>query len=318
MESAENGTNLAGASPVLVVDSLSKSYGKFKALQNASLTVERGDIVGLVGPNGAGKTTLIECVAGVKKPDTGRVSIAGVDALAKPNQAARHYGVQFQEAGFLPSSHLADVLWLWKGLYDAHEPPAQLCDEFSIGDKYKTAFRKLSGGQKRRALVAVAFIGKPKLAILDEPTSGMDPHSRDLFWDAVRQRTELGTSVLITSHELIEMDANCNKVAIIFNGEIRAFGNVRELLKEHGAFRTFITPLPARDALDAVGGVTWVARVQGQLRMVASEALKEAELKQAVEAQGIQFSSAIYRPSNVEDLFYMLVREGIEADSEAQ
>ena len=298
-------------SHTLVVENMSKSYGKLRALKPTSLTVEPGEIVGLVGPNGAGKTTLLECIVGLKKPDAGRAWIAGFDTKSERADALRHCGIQFQDTVLPPFTRLADAIWLWRGIYREVEDPLKLCEEFGVADKYKSLFFRLSGGQKRKALIALAFLGKPDLAILDEPTSGLDPATRAQFWGAIRKRRELGKSVLVTSHQLAEMDTHCDRIAIIFDGTVRSYGTVDSILKDYEARMTYLAyslniDVAKRVAqiLSGIDGVTWVNWENSELRVVTRAELKP-DLERAIQDAGIELPVLVPRPSNMEDVFLM-------------
>ena len=296
----------------LVVKEMSKSYGKLRALKPTSLAVDPGEIVGLVGPNGSGKTTLLECVLGVKKPDSGSARIAGYDMKSKRTEALRHCGAQFQETSLPPFSRLADTMWLWKKFYRETEDPRELCEEFGVGDKYKSLFVRLSGGQKRKALIALAFLGKPDLVILDEPTAGIDPAARAEFWSSVQRRKEFGRSVLVTSHQLAEMDANCDRIAFIFDGSLRAYGTAEKILQDHKLAVTYISYGQAAEVIEKVtqvasnvDGVTWVRGKGGHLRIVVERQDVHATLMAAIQSAGIEPSAFAQRPANLEDVFLM-------------
>ena len=296
----------------LVVEEMSKSYGKLRALKPTSLTVEPGEIVGLVGPNGAGKTTLLECVLGVKKPDSGSARIAGYDMKSERTEALRHCGTQFQETVLPFFTRLSDAMWLWRGVYKDTEDPLKLCEEFGVADKYKSLFVRLSGGQKRKALIALAFIGKPDLVILDEPTSGLDPASRAQIWSSIRRRKELGKSVLITSHQLVEMDTYCDRIAFIFGGTVRAYGTTAEILKNYNAAITYLAYAQDADTVAKITqiasnleGVTWVRGDGGELRIVVARQDVQAPFMSAVQSAGLESSKLAPRPSNLEDVFLM-------------
>ena len=296
----------------LVVEEMSKSYGKLRALKPTSLTVEPGEIVGLVGPNGAGKTTLLECVLGVKKPDSGSARIAGYDMKSERTEALRHCGAQFQETVLPPFTRLSDAMWLWRGIYKETEDPLKLCEEFGVGDKYKSLFVRLSGGQKRKALIALAFLGKPDLAILDEPTSGMDPAARVAFWSSMKRRRELGKSILVTSHQLAEMDVNCDRVAIIFNGIVRAHGTAEKIMEDYKMAITYLSfGLDAgvitkiSQTASSMDGVTWVRGEDGELRIVVARRDVYEQLMSVVQSAGVEPSRFAQRPSNLEDVFLM-------------
>jgi len=282
-------------------------------LTDADLEVGAGEVVGLIGPNGSGKTTLIECAVGTRKPSAGVSRVAGLDTWTHRRRAARYFGVQFQEAELPPFSRVSDTFKLWGSVFGSGDDRGELCREFGIGDKYRASFRTLSGGEKRRALVALAFMGEPRFVVLDEPTAGMDPHARSVFWDAIRRRTAKGAGVLFSSHEMSDMDLNCDRVALMFEGRILASGAVDDVLRLHGARTTYLlNPSHGSDdramRIPRMSGITWTGRVLGGWRIVVSDELAAGHVETAI--AGMALSQKIVRPSNLEDLFYMLSSVG--------
>ena len=197
---------------VMEIREMSKRYGTKTALDEIELSVEPGEVVGLIGPNGAGKTTLMECAIGITKPTSGNSRIMNYDTWTEHTQASRHYGVQFQTTELPPFTRVSDTFWFFRRAFVANENPRTLCAEFGLDEShYRSFFRTLSGGERRRVLIALAFLGDPPIVLLDEPTAGMDPGARSRFWEAVRRRRDAGRSIVCSSHALEDMEVNCDR-----------------------------------------------------------------------------------------------------------
>lgn len=296
----------------LDIRKISKRYGNKTALCDIELRVEAGEVVGLIGPNGAGKTTLIECAIGTKKPTSGCAKIMGLDTWTEHVPAARHYGVQFQTTELSPFTRVSDTFRFFQKAFAPKANPRELCAEFGInGSLYRSYFRKLSGGQKRRVLIALAFLGDPMVVLLDEPTAGMDPSVRSQFWDAVRRRRDAGRSVVCSSHNLEDMDTNCDRVAFLVDGNVRVSGSVVDIIRRYGAVLTYVIAVSEPQELlcilanqiSGLDGIVWFGSVQGGVRIVTSKPFTEGTLTQLLNHGGVlhRFS----RRSNLEDIYHV-------------
>jgi ABC-2 type transport system ATP-binding protein len=222
--------------PAIRIESLSKTYaGGKRALNDVSFDVPRGQIFGLLGPNGAGKSTLINILAGLVVKTSGKVTIWGFDIDDRPRNAKRSIGVVPQEIIFDPFFTPRETLEIQAGLYGI--PPGErqsdaLLAAMHLTDKAKAYSRTLSGGMKRRLLVAKAMVHSPPILVLDEPTAGVDVELRRQLWDYVRQLHATGVTIVLTTHYLEEAEELCDRIAIIHHGRVIANEPTRELVSK--------------------------------------------------------------------------------------
>lgn len=223
----------------LAITGLSKTYANGKtALQEVSLTVPRGSFYALLGPNGAGKSTLINILAGIVRPGTGSVSLFGRDLFMDDIWCKRHMGVVPQEIAFDPFFTPREILVLTLGLYGKPVDTAwidELMSHLGLSEHSGKTARQLSGGMRRRLLVAQALVHRPPLAILDEPTAGVDVELRHRLWTFMRQLNSEGTTILLTTHYLDEAEELCDRVAILNEGHLLHASGMKELLTDVAA-----------------------------------------------------------------------------------
>jgi ABC-2 type transport system ATP-binding protein len=212
----------AAAMPVISVEHLHKRYGDVVAAEDVSFAVEEGEIFGILGPNGAGKTTTVECVAGLRAPDGGRVEVAGLDPGRDHPDLRRILGVQLQAAELPDKLTVGEALALYASFYPDPADPAELLDALGLTAKVRTRFAKLSGGQRQRLSMALALIGRPRIAILDELTTGLDPAARRETWALVREIRDRGVTILLVTHFMEEAERLCDRVAMIDRGRVVA------------------------------------------------------------------------------------------------
>ena len=224
----------AGA-PVLEIDRLVVEYGPVRAVDEVSMAVYAGEVVGLLGPNGAGKTSLLSAVEGLVPARSGRMVVAGVDAREHPVMARTQMGVQLQHTAFQPDLTLIQLVTLYAGLQgltlDASGAVAGL-ERVGLGEAARRRFAQLSGGQEQRLALLVALVHEPALALLDEPTTGLDPQSRRELWERVERRAGEGTGVVLTTHSMEEAAALADRVVILHRGRVRAMGTADELVQQ--------------------------------------------------------------------------------------
>ena len=207
---------------IIEVSALHKRYGTQVAVEDVSFTVDQGEIFGIVGPNGAGKTTTVECIEGLRKPDGGVVRVLGLDPEHDGAKLRKRVGAQLQE------SELPDKLKVWEALelYASFYPrPAEwgrLLETLGLAEKRNTRFGKLSGGQKQRLSIALALVGNPEVAILDELTTGLDPLARRETWDLIEGIRERGVTVLLVTHFMEEAERLCDRIAVVDSGRVVA------------------------------------------------------------------------------------------------
>ncbi|HKY92483.1 MAG TPA: ABC transporter ATP-binding protein [Nevskiaceae bacterium] len=223
--------------PALAIEGVSKSYGRLAALKGVDFTIRRGEFFGLLGPNGAGKSTLINIIAGLVIADRGRVAVMGHDTVKAFRAARRHLGVVPQELVFDPFFKVVDMLRIQAGYYGCGREVWPWIDEMlerlDLAPKRNESMRALSGGMKRRVLIAQALVHRPPLVILDEPTAGVDVELRRTLWDFMRDLHAKGTTVVLTTHYLEEAQEMCERIAIIDHGEVKALETTSQLLARH-------------------------------------------------------------------------------------
>ncbi|MQY14574.1 putative ABC transporter ATP-binding protein YadG [Streptomyces sp. RB5] len=289
---------------MLEAHELRKSYGRSPALDGFGLTVAAGEIAGLIGHNGAGKTTFVEIVTGLTRPDSGSVTVAGVDALRRPRAARRLFGVAPQETALYAAATVRDQLRLHGALAGLrrralHRAVARTAEELRLTGCLDTRAGLLSGGQRRRTQAATALMGDPPLLLLDEPTAGADPETRDALLAAVRARAAAGAAVLYTTHylpELTDLDAT---LAVARAGRVIARGTRAELLRGlPGELRLVLDPAGA-----PLPAGTPARSYEGVLRVPARD--PAAELARLL-AAGCRPASVDVRRPGLDDLYRSL------------
>lgn len=214
------------------VDGVHKSYGTRKVLDDVSLRVDRGEILGVLGPNGSGKTTLVECIGGLREPDAGRIVVDSVEPWTAPRGWREHIGMQLQQARLQPKITPRESLRLFARFYRDPEQPEDLLERFGLTERADIAFEKLSGGQQQRLSVALALVGRPEVAILDELTTGLDPSARRSIWDHLIGLQEDGMTVLLVTHSMEEAQYLCDRVIVLDRTRVVAAGTPEELIEE--------------------------------------------------------------------------------------
>jgi ABC-2 type transport system ATP-binding protein len=212
------------------VTGLRKRYGANEALRGVDFTLQAGEIFGLLGPNGAGKTTTLECVLGLREPDAGNVEICGLEARRFPREVKRKLGAALQSTALQDKITPREALDLFGAFYSEPEPTLRLLERFDLVAKADAAFETLSGGQRQRLALALAFVHRPEVVILDEPSTGLDPQARHELHAEIRRMKHDGYTVLLSTHQLDEAAALCDRVAIIDRGRIVATGTPHELV----------------------------------------------------------------------------------------
>ena len=220
---------------VISVSNLAKRYGRTIAVADVSLDVQEGEIFGLIGPNGAGKTTTMECVQGLRHPDSGTITVLGLDPQREAATLRQRIGVQHQEAHLQKRIKVWEAVDLWASLYDQTSvvDVDALLHRLGLDVKRNAWFMTLSGGQKQRLFIALALIHKPEVVFLDELTTGLDPQARRAIWDLVTDIRARGTTVFLTTHLMEEAERLCDRVAIIEHGRIIEVGTPVELVQRH-------------------------------------------------------------------------------------
>jgi ABC-2 type transport system ATP-binding protein len=216
--------------PALDLTHLRKTYRRKVAVDDVSLRVAEGEIFGILGPNGAGKTTTVECAEGLRRPDGGSVRVFGIDPYTDRREARTLVGVQLQESQLPDKLTVAEALELYASFYPDRADTEALLHRLGLTEKRGTRYKKLSGGQKQRLSIALALVGRPRLVVFDELTTGLDPAARRESWRLVEELRDDGVTVLLVTHYADEAERLCDRVALIQAGRVAACGRPRELI----------------------------------------------------------------------------------------
>ncbi|MGW6445110.1 ABC transporter ATP-binding protein [Lentzea sp. NPDC055074] len=257
---------------IIEVSDLGKRYGPRVAVDSVSFEVAEGEIFGVLGPNGAGKTTTVECVSGLRTPDRGSVSVLG----QRPADVRAAIGVQLQASELPERMRVSEALALFSSFYPS---PADWSERLGLVPHLKSEFGKLSGGLKQRLSIALALIGSPRVAILDELTTGLDPQARRDTWSVIEEVRAAGVTILLVTHFMEEAERLCDRVAVFRDGRIVALDTPSALVSRvDGATRVRFVPSVALDVslLEALPEVTSVSSVGEQLVVNGSEDLLHA------------------------------------------
>ncbi|MFT7834966.1 ABC transporter ATP-binding protein [Saccharothrix sp. BKS2] len=207
---------------IIEVVDLVKRYDRKVAVDGVSFTVDEGEIFGILGPNGAGKTTTVECVEGLRSPDGGTIRVDGLDPRRDRAELRTRLGVQLQQSELPDRIRVGEALDLYSSFYRDPADWRELLDRLGLGDRARTEYRRLSGGQKQRVSIALALIGKPRVAVLDELTTGLDPQARRDTWSLVEQVRDSGVTVVLVTHFMEEAERLCDRLALIDGGRLVA------------------------------------------------------------------------------------------------
>jgi ABC-2 type transport system ATP-binding protein len=222
-------------SAALEVTGLRKRYGTKTVVDGLSLCVAAGEVFGILGPNGAGKTTTVECAEGLRRPDGGSVRVFGIDPYRDRAAARRLVGAQLQESQLPDKITVAEAIGLYASFYPEPADTEALIHRLGLTEKRGTRYRKLSGGQKQRVSIALALVGRPRLVVFDELTTGLDPAARRESWRLVRELRDDGVTVVLVTHYADEAERLCDRVALIQDGRLTACGAPAELISRTGA-----------------------------------------------------------------------------------
>jgi ABC-2 type transport system ATP-binding protein len=217
------------AAPAISVRGLRKTYGGRPVVDGIDLDVAAGTIGALLGPNGAGKTTTVEILEGYRRPDSGQVRVLGLDPGRDGRTLRGRVGLMLQSGGIYPQAKPREIVRLYSRFYRDPLDPDQLLERVGLADAADTRYRVLSGGQRQRLALAVAIVGRPELVLLDEPTAGMDPAAKSSTRELMASLRDAGVAILVTTHELADVERLADRITIIAHGRIVADGSLTEL-----------------------------------------------------------------------------------------
>ena len=304
--------------PALVAEGVKKSYGEVTALDGVSLEIESGEVFGLVGPNGAGKTTLVRALTGTTRAE-GRVRVLDADPTAVERSRIGLLPQSFSPAGRLTPREL---LAQYAGRYDgARDPDTVLSDVGIDGSVREQWYETLSGGQKRRVCVAIALVNDPEVLFLDEPTTGIDPAGRRALWELLEDLAAGGTTVLLTSHSMAEVERLSDRVGFLTGGRLVAVGTPRELIAAHGGRSRLVVETDRDEADDGPGfdGLRGDFEVSSQTGQVVVEGVGPRDIDTVVAAfddRGIGVASLTWAQPDLGDVYLALTGESFAGEGE--
>jgi ABC-2 type transport system ATP-binding protein len=309
--------NPRGEQSAVTIKNLAKRYGSVLAVDDVSFSIQEGEIFGIIGPNGAGKTTTVECISGLRVQDSGSISVFGLSPQRDRYRIREFVGVQLQESALPPRLRVGEALELFASFYPRPLDPQEVLESLSIKNIERTAFKNLSGGQKQRVSIALALVGNPKIAILDELTTGLDPEARRGTWALIERMRERGVTVILVTHFMDEAETLCDRLALINRGRLIALDTPEAIAAEAGVNRVrFVPSRPVDDkTLYAVQGVEVVERKERYVTVTGTGDLA-ASLINALAAMGVQVSELEARRGNLDDAFIRLTRDTASTEGE--
>jgi lipooligosaccharide transport system ATP-binding protein len=293
----------------IVARGLKKSYRDFEAVKGVDFEVYRGECFGFLGPNGAGKTTTMKMLYGAAVPTGGELKVAGLEITQNEREVKRRIGVVPQEDNLDNDLKVLENLLVYGRYFDlprkvAQKRAAELLEFVQLSEKADAAVEQLSGGMKRRLLIARALINDPEIVVLDEPTTGLDPQARHLVWDRLRELTSEGKTLVLTTHYMEEAAQLCDRLVIMEGGEIVTGGSPREMIEKH------VSPevLELRAAPEAIERLLPIVEANAGAVERAGEALliytaDAGAVMKEIHASGVPVENTMYRRASLEDVF---------------
>jgi len=290
---------------VIQVEKLSKNFGDIQAVKHLSFTVRKGEIFGIIGPNGAGKTTTLEILEGISEPTEGTVKVLGLVPHKQRRELNKRIGVQFQAASIQKKMKVKEALDLFSSFYHSATPKDELIQWLGLSEKLNAKFDDLSGGWKQRVTLALAALHKPDILFLDEPSMGLDPSARREMWSLIRRFRDHGSTVVVTTHYMEEAEQLCDRVAMIYDGQLKALNSPRTLLSEHAVdCLAFISDGLGPEHVSALPGVKRVEQIHGEFKVFCDDRQTTAyQLFRYCREHGISLSNFRFEKCSLEDVF---------------
>ena len=303
--------------PVIEISHLRKVYGAKVAVDDVSLTVGGGEIFGILGPNGAGKTTTVECLVGLRRPDGGVVDVLGLAPLRDRTALTNAVGVQLQEAALPDKMTVGEAITLYSAFYDAPRDGRELLGELGIDDAWSVPYRKLSGGQKQRLSIALALLGNPQIAVLDELTTGLDPAARRETWSLIERVRERGVTIVLVTHFMEEAQRLCDRLAIIARGSVVALDTPAAIAAMSEAPHTLRLTAPERvdSRIAQLAAVETTRRHGDELVIAGGEEVAQQVLTQLSEL-GVTAGDVRLEQASLDDAFVAITGESLDSAAE--
>ncbi len=303
--------------PAVEIAHLRKTYGAVTAVDDVSFSVAEGEIFGILGPNGAGKTTTVECAIGLRSPDSGTVRLMGLDPQADRDELHQIVGVQLQASAMPDKLKVREILDMYQSFYREPADIGELAGALGLAGKLNDYYKTLSGGQRQRLSVALALIGRPKIAVLDEMTTGLDPQARRDAWELIDGIRARGVTILLVTHFMEEAERLCDRVALIDHGRIVALDAPSRLAAQAQGGKTvrFLPSAPFDDRL--LSELPEVARVErdGSRVVVTGTGELANAVILALAASGVTARDVQIDSSNLEDAFVKIIGRHEEGET---
>ena len=303
---------------VLIAKEIRKRYGEKDAVRGISLELKPGECLALLGPNGAGKTTTCEMLEGLIRPDSGSISVFGMDYDRHRKSILKRTGVQLQETTLYKKYTVWETLRLFASFYSDPVDVTTLIESLQLSDKVNSRLEHLSGGQKQRVYLGCSLINDPELLFLDEPSSGLDPQARRYLWDLLKQFRSESRSILLTTHYMEEAAGLADRIAIMDHGQIIAVGSLGELIRQHCPDESLCFSVDERSFLELKKSLSWLQQAkrcgQKTKAKVHDAPQKTQELLRAADQAGIIPGSFTIRQPTLEDVFLKLTGRRLRDD----
>ena len=305
--------------PAVQISHLRKTYGPLVAVDDVSLSVDEGEIFGILGPNGAGKTTTVECAIGLRNADSGTVRLLGLDPRTERDEVREIVGVQLQTGAQPAKLRVGEILEEYQSFYREPADAGELLDVLGLTAKRGDYYRTLSGGQRQRLSVALALVGRPKIAVLDEMTTGLDPQARRDTWELIEGIRDRGVTIVLVTHFMEEAERLCDRVALIDNGRVVALDTPAALAERARGGKTmrFRPSAPFDDRL--LTGLPEVTGLEhaGQHVVVTGPGELVSAVILALHAAGVTARDVQLDSSNLEDAFVKLTGSQLHTEGAA-
>ena len=308
---------LSEAGSIVTVLHLAKRYGDVAAVKDVSFSIRKGEIFGIIGPNGAGKTTTVECISGLRSPDSGEIRVAGFSPQRERERIRQFVGVQLQESALPSRITIGEAVGLFASFYRDPMRSDDVLDSLGIRNLKDQQFRTLSGGQKQRLSIALALIGNPRIAILDELTTGLDPEARRETWTLIQQIRDRGVTVILVTHYMDEAERLCDRLALIDHGVVRALDTPEAIARQAGGVSVrFVPSSPVEDqSLRAIPGVQEIERKDKYVTLRGTGDLATSVIESLTRI-GVRVSEIEARAGNLDDAFVKLTRQFASASGD--
>ena len=302
--------------PAVEIAHLRKTYGALVAVEDVSFAVAEGEIFGILGPNGAGKTTTVECAIGLRSADSGTIRLLGLDPHTDADKIHEIVGVQLQASALPPKLRVGEILDMYRSFYREPADVSELIEVLGLAGKRRDYYRSLSGGQRQRLSVALALIGRPKIAVLDEMTTGLDPQARRDAWELIEGVRDRGVTIVLVTHFMEEAERLCDRVALIDNGRVAALDTPAGLAARASGGKSvrFLPSAPFDDGLlSQLPEVTRVEREGSHVVVTGTGELVNAVIL-ALAAAGVTAGDVQLDSSNLEDAFVKLTGRHLDKE----